>query len=130
MGPVLLVDDVASVRRALSLFLAVAGFASIPAESGEAALAMLRAGEPCGLLVTDQSMPGMTGCELIEEAARLRPGLPALLVTGYDRVGGLERLGGRVPVLRKPFNRSEFIGRVRALLRSGATVAAAESIDA
>ena len=43
MGRVLLVDDVASVRRALSLFLERAGHRSVCAESGEAALALIDA---------------------------------------------------------------------------------------
>lgn len=131
MGPVLLVDDVASVRRALSLFLACAGYLCVGAESGEAALSLLRTGDPFGLLVTDQSMTGMTGCELIQEASRLRPGLPAMLVTGYDRPSGLVGLRRGVPVLRKPFERAEFVSRVGALLRPPAALPpATESLHA
>lgn len=113
---VLVVDDEALVRRMLSLFLSRAGFTAIAVESAEAALELLQAGEAYDLLVTDQSMPGMTGSELVGEVARQRPGLPALVVTGYDIAGGLEWLPGGVPILRKPIEREAFVGQVRALL--------------
>jgi CheY-like chemotaxis protein len=113
---VLVVDDEALVRRMLSLFLTRAGFAPVAVESGSAALDLLRAGEAFELLITDQSMPGMTGCELIGEVVQLRPGLPVLLVTGYDMIGGLEQLPADVPVLRKPAERAAFLSQVRTLL--------------
>lgn len=115
---VLVVDDEALVRRTLSLFLTKAGFAPVAVESGEAALDLLSAGEAFDLLVTDQSMPGMTGCELIGEAAQLRPELRVLLVTGYDMAGGLEQLPGDIPILRKPVERTAFVQQVQALLEA------------
>jgi len=115
---VLLVDDEKAVRQMLTLFLAKAGFGPLAVASGDEALGLLQAGEPCDLLVTDQSMPGLTGSELIREAASLRPGLPTMLITGYDRVNGLDELLGRVTVLRKPFGRIAFIRQVQALLSS------------
>ena len=50
---------------------------------GLAALAQIEAGDIPDLLVTDFAMPGMNGLTLIKEARRHRPGLPALLLTGY-----------------------------------------------
>lgn len=116
LGRVLVVDDEVLVRQMLSLFLAKAGFAATAVGSGEEALDLLRAGKTYDLLVTDQSMPGMTGRELVDEVARLCLGLPALVVTGYDMVGGLDQMPGGVPVLRKPVEREVFVRQVRALL--------------
>lgn len=121
---VLVVDDEATVRWYMSLFLTKAGFIPSEAESAEAALELLRAGEQFDLIVTDQSMPGMSGCELVESALRLRPELPAMLVTGYDRVSGLDRLPSRVLVLRKPFERAAFLRQVQAILGAIALVVA------
>jgi len=115
-GRVLVVDDQEVVRRTLSMFLTKAGFSVFTADCGPAAMDLLRAGERCDLLVTDQSMPGLTGCELIEEAVTLRPHLITLLITGYDQTEGLEQLRGRISVLRKPFERPAFISQVEALL--------------
>ncbi|WP_158745792.1 PAS domain-containing sensor histidine kinase [Acidisphaera sp. L21] len=115
-GRVLLVDDEVSVRKMLLLMLKKAGFTAVAVESAEAALALLNAGEGCELLVTDQSMPGMTGCDLIGEASRRWPSLPTMLITGYDKVSGLEQLNGRVTVMRKPFDRAAFLHQVNALI--------------
>jgi PAS domain S-box-containing protein len=49
------------------------------------ALARIRANPShFALLVTDQTMPGMTGLALAEEVHMIRPGLPIMLMTGYS----------------------------------------------
>ena len=117
LGRVLVVDDEALVRRTLVLFLTKAGFLAVAVEGGVEALDLLRTpGETFDLLVTDQSMPGMTGRELIGTARGLCPGLSVLLVSGYDMSGGAEHLPGDISLLHKPVDRSVFLGRVRALL--------------
>jgi len=60
-------------------------------------------------------MPEMDGGELLRRARALRPGIPALMVTGYinDRTG-LDSLD--VEVLRKPFPLATLGARVRDLL--------------
>ena len=125
-GParVLVVDDEPTVRETIAMFLTSAGLEPIPVASGAHALALLRAGEGCDLLVTDQSMPDMTGCELIDEVVQLRPTLPAILVTGYDKVSGLDQVEGRVTVLRKPFDRTALVRQAQALLGSAVLAAA------
>jgi PAS domain S-box-containing protein len=115
-GRVLVVDDEPAVRHTLSLYLARAGFATVTAEDGQQALDRLRTKEYYDLLITDQSMPGVTGSELIAEASRLRPDLPTMLITGYDKVRGLDELVGRVTVLRKPFEMAHLLRQVHALL--------------
>jgi DNA-binding response OmpR family regulator len=113
---IMLVDDEATVRETLSWFLSDAGFCPIETESADVAFRMLQAGECCDLVITDQSMPGMKGSDLIARIARLWPELPTLLMTGYDRVSGLEELAGHVTVLRKPFRYDAFLHQVKALL--------------
>jgi len=115
-GRVLVVDDDPAVGQMLSLFLRRGGYTPVVVSGGEAALEMLRAGAGCDLLVADQSMPVMTGFQLIEEVVRLRPELPMMLVTGFDSVSGLERVAGRVEILRKPFERRTFLALVQTLL--------------
>lgn len=117
LGRVLVVDDEALVRRTFALSLTKAGFAAVAVEGGKEALDLLRSAcEAFDLLVTDQSMPGMTGCELIGAARGLCPGLPVLLVSGYDMSGGGQQLPADVSLLRKPVERAVFLGEVRALL--------------
>ena len=67
------------------------------------------------LLLTDQTMPGMTGLALAGRAAALRPGLPVLLYTGFGEgldATDLTRSGVRT-LLRKPVDRA----MLRAALR-------------
>lgn len=76
----------------------------------------MRAGGAVDLLVTGgRSMPGMTGCELIAAAAPLRPSMPAMLITGYDKASGPDQFQGRVAILCKPFRRSALPTQVQAL---------------
>jgi CheY-like chemotaxis protein len=113
---VLVVDDEPSICRMLTLSLTKAGFQAIARESGELALEYLRGGGACDLLISDQSMPDLTGSELIEQATRLRPDLATMLITGHDLTSDVDRLGGQVTVLRKPFRQEVLLDQVKSLL--------------
>jgi CheY-like chemotaxis protein len=57
--------------------------------------------------VTDLTMPGMTGLELVEQIHALRPDLPVIVTTGYGGEQARLRLtaaGGCGDVLSKPFS--------------------------
>ena len=85
------------------------------AADGEEALRAI-AGDPgIRLLVADFCMPAMSGATLISEAIRVRPYLRALLMTGYPDAEGLARLPPNVPVLVKPFRRTEFLAKIDCL---------------
>jgi DNA-binding NtrC family response regulator len=57
----------------------------IKAESGEEALRLLGQHD-AALLITDQRMPGMTGVELLERTAMMRPHMVRIILTGYTDV--------------------------------------------
>jgi CheY-like chemotaxis protein len=120
---VLLVDDEALVREVLAEHLEEAGFGVVAAASGTEALALLAAGEAVDALVTDLSMPGMDGLAVIRAAQERRPGLPAVLLTGYAGDGAALAVGGAVSgtfsLLRKPVSGVLLVDRVRALLAEG-----------
>jgi CheY-like chemotaxis protein len=86
----------------------------VQASSGPEALRVLREG-PVDIVVTDYLMPAMNGVELVHEAQRLLPGLPALLVTGYCDIAAGP--GSELPRLTKPFRQVELARRVAELLR-------------
>jgi PAS domain S-box-containing protein len=111
---VLVVDDDADVRSVTATLLADLGHRVLEVEDGPSALALLRAGEAVGLLVTDLAMPRMTGAELAVQARGLRPGLPVLVLTGHADAAPLDP--GQ-PVLHKPFRLGELARSVTALLR-------------
>ncbi|CAH2603726.1 Histidine kinase [Rhodovastum atsumiense] len=103
---ILLVDDEEMVRETLAGGLEDAGLCVLLAQSGAEALALLDAGEPVDVLVTDLSMPGMDGTSLIRHAQERRPDLPAVILTGFVDAAGPTTAGdgpGRPSaVLHKP----------------------------
>jgi signal transduction histidine kinase len=115
---VLVADDDGMVRNMLALFLKHAGYIPLLAESGDEALALLNAGQECALLVTDQSMPGITGIELITAVAALRPELPVMLITGFSTTEVETQLGSDITVVHKPFDRTTFLAHVHRLIGS------------
>ncbi len=122
VGRVIIVDDDADVGRITCTILQKAGFEVVFASSGDEALSELRRDLRFDALVTDYAMAGMDGANLVMQARKLNPELPALIITGYAGVDGLERLPAGVEILRKPFQRQDLIRRVKALLESPALV--------
>lgn len=84
-GAILLVDDDEMVRRALTRVLDHAGFAVTPAADGEEALAALRDGH-FDVIISDISMPGMTGMQLLRAVRERDLDTPVILITGAPTV--------------------------------------------
>jgi PAS domain S-box-containing protein len=80
---VLVVDDDEGVRETVADQLDAAGFVSLVAASGVEALALIEAGEPVDAMVSDLSMPGISGVTTIQKVHALRPQMPCFLLTGY-----------------------------------------------
>ena len=115
----LLVDDEELVREIIAAYLEDDGFRVLVAANGTEALALLAAGEAVDVLVTDLSMPGMDGIAVIRAAQARRPGLPAVLLTGYaqpERVPVADPVSGSFSLLRKPVRGRELVDRIRALM--------------
>jgi PAS domain S-box-containing protein len=119
---VLLVDDDAIVREVLGLSLEDSGYTVLPADSGAMALVRLAAGQRVDIIVSDLTMPGMDGLELIRAAQERQPGLPAVLLTGYAGDGATLAVGGAISgtfsLLRKPVTGTQLADRINALLAS------------
>ena len=113
---ILLVDDEDLVRQATAEMLREMGHRVIEATSGRAALVQVIDNQDIDLLITDHLMPGIRGSELAEEVSRRRPGLPALLLTGYANLASGEATG--IPRLSKPFREADLARQVASLLAS------------
>jgi CheY-like chemotaxis protein/transcriptional regulator with XRE-family HTH domain len=112
----LLVDDAPDMLVVVGAFLRSDGYDVVRADGAEAALEILRGGEPLDLLVTDYAMPGMNGLELVRCVAGLRPGLAAVVITAV--AAELALAAGRLPgvaVLAKPFARVDLLNAVQAV---------------
>lgn len=116
---VLAVDDDSLVLLNTSALLDDLGHHVLEASSGGEALKLIQRHPDIDLLITDQAMPNMTGTQLVEHVADLRPALPVILATGYGEVPpGFE---DRIIKLGKPFSQkllkqavAKAIGRTHA----------------
>ena len=84
---VLFVDDEFAVTRLASITLPRHGICVTTQNDSVKALETFREhAADFDLLVTDQTMPGLTGVELAREALAIRPDIPVILCTGYSEV--------------------------------------------
>ncbi len=118
---VLVIDDEAvvrdGVRRVLEANgLRVATAADAAAGLGHPALAI------CRLVLCDLMLPDASGLDVVREIARRRPGLPAVVMTGYATPDHAARaqVAGAAGFLAKPFEASELMDSVRQALAPGA----------
>jgi CheY-like chemotaxis protein len=101
---ILVVDDDPLVLTIAAEMLQDLGHTAVEAISGRQALEILRAGAQADMVITDYSMPGMTGVRLAAELQRLRPRLPVVLATGYAERA--EVMDSGLPVIAKPFDQA------------------------
>lgn len=114
-GTILLAEDEDAVREAARRILAAAGYEVITAQHGEAALSILKSKpEGVALLVTDVTMPKMSGVELAQLSRREQPELPVLYITGFPNIEeGEVRTMNTDDILEKPFSAEDLLSRVR-----------------
>jgi PAS domain S-box-containing protein len=116
---VLVVEDHDDVRQLITLSLESCGFHVLQASNGRAALT-LAAQYPgtIDLLVTDVIMPGMTGKEMADQLAPIRPELKVLYISGYSGEVIAHRgvLDAGVAYLGKPFTPASLAAKVREVL--------------
>ncbi|MDB5966667.1 MAG: domain S-box protein, partial [Polaromonas sp.] len=105
---VLVVDDDASVRLVTVTLLRDLGYDVLEAAGADAALIQALASKRLDLIVSDVTMPGGDGPELIARLRAERPGVPTLYVSGYADRYPLEAN----TVLAKPFTPVELGTRV------------------
>ncbi|OPZ26778.1 MAG: Wide host range VirA protein [Deltaproteobacteria bacterium ADurb.BinA179] len=84
---ILLIDDEEIVLSSLQRVLNRSGCRVDTAKSGpEALVAFMQNPGGFDLVITDQTMPGMTGLELSQKIREMRPDIPVILCTGYRDV--------------------------------------------
>ncbi len=116
---VLCVEDEPALASMERRQLEALGFRVTVHTSSEEALAVFRAAPLAfDALMTDNTMPGITGLELAREVTTLRPNLPVLMVSGYADHADADVLAahGVTAVLRKPHTSSELGEMLRRLI--------------
>ncbi len=120
---VLFVDDEPAIVEAGTRLLAGLGYAVTPATSSADALAIFRADpDAFDVVVSDLTMPKMTGIELARELLALRPRLPIVLCSGYNvGISQQEAMGmGLRALAMKPLSRDALARLVREAVESPA----------
>ncbi len=116
---ILVVDDEEDLRDVSCRMLASLGYAARAAISPEEAIELLRA-DPSAfdLVLTDQTMPTMTGLVLIDRLRELSPSIKVVLMSGFSPTIEGRNAGemGIDAVLSKPFTRGELAAAVSAAL--------------
>lgn len=116
---VLLVDDDFLIAMSSVDMLVDLGHEVVEAHSGKEALANLKENGRFDLLITDYSMPEMTGGELAKAARALFPNLPILIASGYaDLPPGI---GFDVAKLGKPYTQQQLAMEIERVLRGAQT---------
>jgi HD-like signal output (HDOD) protein/CheY-like chemotaxis protein len=117
---VLIVDDDASMRDVLARVVARCGHPSLCAADGLEALQLLKA-HSVSLVITDMSMPRLSGFDLLQMLRAESPNLPVVLISGVadstDVLAAFEL--GVSRFVRKPFRARDMIQVVQTVLAGG-----------
>ena len=122
---ILLAEDATSVRVAARQILERFGYTVLEAANGTDALSKAQNGATIDLLLTDVVMPEMSGRELVDRFAKLRPNTRVLFMSGYtdDAIVRHGVLRPGAAYLQKPFSPETLARKVRDVLDSLAETA-------
>jgi CheY-like chemotaxis protein len=116
---ILLVDDEEAIINFTKAMLNQLGYKVTGICSSIDALNYFRsAPDEIDLVITDQTMPGITGSQLATEILKIRPDIPIILMTGYSETITPEEAvaQGIKEYLDKPFTKNILAGAIRRLL--------------
>jgi two-component system response regulator FlrC len=111
--PILVVEDDAALREALTDTLELAGYQAMAAGDAEQALACLDKTTP-GLVLSDVQMPGMDGHALLRTLKTRHPDIPVILMTAYGQIDRAVQAmrDGAADYLAKPFEPDDLLATV------------------
>jgi PAS domain S-box-containing protein len=118
-GRVLLVEDEDALRELIADYMSSLGYEVEQASSAEQALARIGGNDDLPfLLITDVSMPGMSGPELARILRELDRELRVLFISGYsfEALNNEGKLDDGVHLLEKPFPLQRLAGKIREVL--------------
>ncbi len=120
MNRILVVEDEKSMRDLLALMLRKEGYEVETADSAVAARDLMATASEFNLIISDISMPGMTGLELLRHCRRICPETAVVLMTAYgSKEIAIEALNeGASYYVEKPFDIDEMQTVVRKTLEN------------
>jgi signal transduction histidine kinase/ActR/RegA family two-component response regulator len=118
---ILLVDDEEFLAAMTQEILEELGYHVLAMTDSTEALAVFRAGpEKFDLLITDQTMPKLSGTDLAQEVILVRPDIPVILCTGFSRAVDAKQAQamGIREFIMKPITKYQIAGAIRRVLNS------------
>ncbi len=118
---VLVIDDEPMVRTAACRVLESSGFRTLSAHDGASGVALFREhAAAITVVLLDLSMPGMDGVETLVRIRAVRPGTPAVIMSGYAEDEAAARFVGvgLASFLAKPFTPDELLQRLKRAIAS------------
>jgi two-component system, cell cycle response regulator CpdR len=103
---ILYVEDNALVREVTAELLAQERRQIVSCADAEEALKEFRE-NPFDIVITDVSLPVMSGIDLVRSILTTKPNLPIIIASGYSLDFGLENWGTNVRAIIKPFESPE-----------------------
>jgi DNA-binding NtrC family response regulator len=127
---ILFVEDDERLRDVLLEAAAMEEYEAQGVSTAEAAVERLR-GEPFDILVTDVTLPGMSGLDLLRHCPRLRPGILSIVITAYGTVDiAVEAMKrGAADFITKPFELDGLLGTIRVAAERAARTRAVTQGD-
>ncbi len=123
---VLVVDDESAIADTVTEILSRKGYAAMTAYDGPDALEIALLTPP-ELLITDVSLPGMSGIELAIKMRRIFPDCKILLFSGHvataDLLARAQQAGHTFTLLSKPVHPNVLLARVSEILGPVSTAA-------
>ncbi|HUO05486.1 MAG TPA: sigma-54 dependent transcriptional regulator [Candidatus Binataceae bacterium] len=118
-GRILIVDDERGIVVALKGLFTKEGYEVETAESGEEALERVKAGL-FHVIITDLSMKGMSGLDLLKKVREIDPACAVLMITAYgtQRIAVEAMKAGAEDYLPKPFDNDELRLKVRKVMET------------
>ena len=116
---ILLVDDDTAQLKGLAQMLERFGYKVTARSSGRTAISAFKKDPGAfDLVITDQTMPRMSGIELARSLVKVRPDIPVILCTGFSEKVNGENVGhdGIRAFIMKPFTAQEISGLIRKVL--------------
>ena len=115
----MIVDDDADVRENLADILRDMGYQTTCAHDGASSLEQVRKGD-FEVALLDYKMPDMNGVDLYQQMKKLRPSMPAILITAWAGSQGASdaRDEGTWDVLRKPVDMQQLLDRIEQVMQS------------
>ncbi len=116
---ILFVDDEEALVDSSRRMLTRIGYTVVASNNGAEALELFQSNpDNFDLVITDTTMPNMTGVQLSEELLKICPDIPIIICTGHSDLitqGKLDKLGIREYVM-KPFDKREMAETIRRVL--------------